>query len=192
MASQGVFGQEKERKWTIQTNPLLLFSDFFVSDVEETLFIMDLEGQYKLSKSSNISLTLSFLYNDHISEDYSNGYYYHNETSYQIGFRPMYIHRPFETGLGGFYLGVYPNLGIRYNVREYATELYTELGFGLTLGYKWIFNSGFTMQLGSGFGKTFTIPRRKESYDSFINSDGRITVIRSDIYLFDFKLGYSF
>jgi hypothetical protein len=59
------------------------------------------------------------------------------------------------------------------------------------VGYKWVFNSGFTMQLGGGVGKTFSIPKKQDG-DSFINSDGRITVIHTDLFILDFKLGYSF
>jgi len=196
---QNIFSQNAEKKWTIQTSPLLLFSDLFINDISETLLIIDLEGQYKISNNSNISLTLSFLYNDRIIYNYgdydSNGnqykYYYYRENYYQIGFKPMYIHRPFETGLKGFYIGIYPNLGFRFSNIDKNNLFYTELGFGLNLGYKWIFNSGLTMQLGGGIGKTFSIPP-KSNQDSFINSDGRITIIRTDLSILDFKLGYSF
>ncbi|MDR2729359.1 MAG: hypothetical protein LBB81_00485 [Treponema sp.] len=192
---QGIFSQNAEKKWTIQMSPLLLFSDIVLDDVNDVLYVIDLEGQYKVSKSSNISLTLSFLYKDFTYEEYDYDYYivtsYHKETVYQVGVKPMYIHRPFETGLEGFYIGIYPNIGFRYCTIENISKFYTELGFGLNVGYKWIFASGFTMQLGGGIGKTFSIPP-KTNYDSFINSDGRITVMHSDILLLDFKLGYSF
>jgi hypothetical protein len=196
--NQNIFSQSAEKKWTIQTSPLLLFSDIFVNDVNDTLFIMDLEGQYKISNNSNISLTLSFLYSDLTVQDYEyepirGNYVYYNykETIYQAGIKPMYVHRPFETGLKGFYIGVYPNLGFRYSAIGKTNTFYTELGFGFNLGYKWIFNSGFTMQIGGGIGKTFSIPP-KTNNDSFTNSDGRITIIHTDISILDFKLGYSF
>jgi len=185
--------QDKEKNWTIQTSPFLLFSDIF--DVNDMLFIMDMEGQHKLSKYSNISLTLSFLYYDHALDLYDsdsdvNQDYGDRETYFQIGFKPMYINRPFGTGLAGLFIGVYPNLGFRYYINGDKNTFYTELGFGLNIGYKWIFDSGFTMQVGGGLGKTFSIPRRT-NYNSPINSDGRLTVIRTDIFV-DFKLGYSF
>ncbi|MDR2941162.1 MAG: hypothetical protein LBV17_01030 [Treponema sp.] len=191
--NQGIFCQDSEKKWTIQTNPLLLFSDIFIDDINDTLFIMDLEFQRKISESSNVSITLSFLYSDLTvwGNDWDNDYDSHKETVYQIGFKPMYINRPFETGLKGFFIGVYPNIGFRNTIIYDTSKFYTELGFGLNVGYKWVFNSGFTMQVGGGIGKTFSIPPKK-NHDSFVNSDGRITIIHSDLSLFDFKLGYSF
>ena len=203
--NQSVFSQEEEKKWTIYTSPFLLFGDLFVSDVNDSVFIMDIEGQYKLSESSNVSLTLSFQYNNRTVWDYDYyGYDYprnedsdddlenssHNEIIYQAGIKPMYIHRPFETGLKGFYLGVYPNIGFQYRTIENKSTFYTELGFGFNIGYKWIFKTGFTMQFGGGVGKTFSIPQKPNGYN-FMNSDGRVTMSRSDIGL-EFKLGYSF
>jgi hypothetical protein len=184
---QGIFSQDRERKLTIQTSPLLLFSDILIGETNNTLFIMDLEGQYKINKSSNISLTLSFLYRDFSFDEYHDS----NETTYQIGIKPMYIHRPFDTGLKGFYVGIYPHVGFRYSIIENISKYYTELGFGLNLGYKWVSDSGFTMQIGDGIGKTFSIPK-KTNEDDFVNSDGRITIKNSDVFLLDFKLGYSF
>ncbi|GBU28962.1 hypothetical protein R84B8_02524 [Treponema sp. R8-4-B8] len=185
-----------EKKWTIQTSPFLMFSDIFIGDINDMLFIVDLEGQCRLSKYSNISITLSFLYNDRTVHDYdwdpvlNQDYYYdYQETYFQIGFKPMYVYRPFGTGIKGFYIGFYPNLGFRYEITG-DNKLYTEVGFGLNLGYKWVFDSGFTMQIGGGIGKTFSFPQKTDQ-DAYINSDGRITILRSDISL-DFKLGYSF
>jgi hypothetical protein len=190
--SRNIFCQN--RKWTIQTSPFLMFSDLFIDDINDSLIIMDLETQYRISNISNFSLTLSFLYNDRTVYSYnyqSRRDYSYKENYYQIGIKPMYIHRPFETGLRGFYLGVYPNLGFRFSDVDENNKFFTELGFGFNLGYKWIFKSGLTMQLGSGIGKTFSIPA-KTNQDSFINSDGRLTFIRTDLTILDFKIGYSF
>jgi len=199
-AGQNIFCQNEGRKWTIQTNPFLLFSDIFIDDVSDSLIIMDLETQYRLSSSSNISLNLSFLYNDRTIRTYDypdqanpdiwveNTY---KENYYQIGIKPMYIHRPFETGLRGFYLGVYPNLGFRFSRIDEANRFFTEIGFGFNIGYKWIFRSGLTMQISGGLGKTFSIPPKK-TQDAFINSDGRMTIVRTDLSIFDFMIGYSF
>jgi len=185
--NQNIFSQDTEKNVTIQTSPFLLFSDFIISDISDTLFIMDLEVQFKLSKYSNISVTLSFLYND---SGFDSDNYTYEESYFQVGFKPMYIYRPFGTGIKGFFIGIYPNLGFRYEVDDDESTLYTEVGFGLNLGYKWVLGSGFTLQLGGGIGKTFSFPT-KPTHDAFINSDGRITVIRSDFSI-DFKMGYSF
>jgi hypothetical protein len=190
--NQNIFCQN--RKWTIQTSPFLMFSDLFIDDINDTLVIVDLETQYRISSTSNISLTLSFLYNDRTvyAYDYqTNKDNIYKENYYQIGIKPMYIHRPFETGLRGFFLGVYPNLGFRFSDVDENNKFFTELGFGFSLGYKWIFRSGLTMQIGTGIGKTFSIPS-KPYQESYINSDGRITIVRTDITICEFKVGYSF
>jgi len=203
--NQNIFSQDieenvekkAEKKWTIQTSPFLLFSDIFVGDADEMMFIMDLEGQCKLSNYVNISITLSFLYHDRTTNlydydpisDQSYSYEY-IESYFQVGFKPMFVLRPNGTGLKGFFLGIYPNLGFRYNIIGDDNTLYTEAGFGLNLGYKWVFESGFTMQVGGGMGRTFSFPP-KSSPDIFINSDGRISIGRSDFSI-DLKLGYSF
>jgi len=200
---QSIFCQDnEEKKWTLQTSPLLwLFSDIYSDDTNGMLFIMDLEYQYKISSSSNISFTLSFLYNNHTLSwnDYDSAndkyeFYSYDETYFQIGFKPMYIHRPFDTGLKGFFVGIYPNFGFRYGTTDKNTKYYTELGFGLSLGYKWILGNGFTMQIGGGVGRTFSFPQKPNlyNYTNFVNSDGRITLKNSDITLLDFKIGYSF
>ncbi|MDR2702386.1 MAG: DUF5777 family beta-barrel protein [Spirochaetaceae bacterium] len=190
--NQSIFGQDTERKFTIQLSPMVLFSDFFVTNSEDNMFSIDLEGQYKLRSTSNISLTLSFLWSDRTIEDYFSQQDSYKENIIQVGIKPMYIYRPFGTGLKGFYLGFYPNVGFHNVKKDNENTFYTELGFGINIGYKWVFDTGFTMQIGGGIGKTFSFPS-KTGWDAFINSDGRLTVTRSDIVLLDFfKLGYSF
>ena len=190
--NQNMFSQDAEKKFTIQSSPLLWFSDIFVDDSNDSLFVMDLEGQIKVNNSVNISLTLSFLLDSHTNEYYDTVYTRQKENVYQANFKPMFVYRPFETGLKGFYLGFYPSIGILHVENKYKTELYTEFGLGMNWGYKWIFRNGFTMQLGNGISKTFSIPEGSRQYIS-LNSDGRISVSHStDIHLLDFKLGYSF
>jgi len=202
MINQNVFSQDTEKKFTIQTNPLLWFCDIFVDDDGDTMFAMDLEGQYKINNNINISLTLSFLIDNHTVTDYSDDNYPENyddyytfnsyrENVYQVNIKPMFIYRPFETGLRGFYLGFYPNVGLAYVKNDHENQLFTELGFGINWGYKWVFRKGFTMQIGNGVGKTFSIPDGSRKYIT-LNSDGRISLAHSDIHLLDFKLGYSF
>jgi len=171
-----------------------MFSDLFIDNIDDELVIADLEIQRKINNNSNISLTLSFLYNDRTVSIYNyktNTESIYKENYYQIGFKPMYIHRPFETGLRGFFIGVYPNLGFRFSPVDEENEFFTEIGFGFNLGYKWIFRSGFTMQIGTGIGKTFSIPA-KQYQDAYLNSDGRFTIMRTDLTPLEFKLGYSF
>ena len=180
---QNIFGQDAEKKITLQLNPLLWFSDIFADSSEDMLFAMDLEGQVKITNSVNFSLALSFLINNHAATN--------KENAYQINLKPMFVLRPFNTGLKGFYLGLYPNVGLFHVESQNEKQLYTELGFGVNWGYKWVFGNGFTMQIGNGIGKTFSIPNRSRESIS-INSDGRISLSHTDIQFLEFKVGYSF
>jgi len=194
MISHNVFSQNKDRKFTIQASPLLWFIDIFSVEDDDLLFAMDVEGQLKLTNSVNLSLTLSFLIDNHTvtnySEELENDISY-KENIYQINLKPMFILRPFDTGIRGFYLGFYPNVGLLHVENNDKDQFYTELGFGINVGYKWVFKSGFTMQLGGGIGKTFSIPEGSYKYVP-IYSDGRVPLTHTDIHLLDFKLGYSF
>jgi hypothetical protein len=196
--NQNVFSQDAdkntERKFTIQSSPLLWFIDVFTDDnSDDILFAMDLESQFKITNSANVSLTFSFLINNHtVGYDYAdddrNPY---KENVYQLNFKPMFVYRPFETGIQGFYLGFFPKAGLLHVENNDKNQFFTEIGFGINLGYKWVFRSGFTMQLGGGMSKTFSIPKGSKHYIP-VNSDGSIPLTYTDIHLLDFKLGYSF
>ena len=196
MVSQNVFSEDSEKNITIQASPLLWFIDVFSdNNSDDVLFAMDLESQFKINKSVNFSFTVSFLINNHtIGNDYYDYYhrdYSYEEDVYQINFKPMLVFRPFETGIKGFYLGFYPNVGIVHVKNDEIDQFFTEFGFGIDLGYKWVFNSGFTMQLGGGIGKSFSSPRGAKRFIP-LNSDGSIPTTYTDIHILDFKLGYSF
>lgn len=192
----------KDRKFTIQTSPYYYMADLISLGGEYGFLIMDLEGQYKINDLFNVSLNISFLieYVSHPSD--------HN----QEHIKPMFIYRPYKTGLKGFYIGFYPIIG-------FVTDIYfgsypvlppddpsspvppspeppspspfkTEIGAGVDIGYKWIFGNGFTLQLGGGIGKSWLLPYDYFDYSPF-SSDGRIRRDYFDVS-FDFKFGYSF
>ncbi|MDR0644303.1 MAG: DUF3575 domain-containing protein [Treponema sp.] len=184
--SQDLENKNVDRKFTFQASPLLLLIDLISlgnSNGTSTFFIIDFESQYKINEVFNISFTVSFLINNHTI----NAYYYtenysyksYKEDTFQMNFKPMLVYRPFRTGLKGFYIGFYPNIGWQSLKNEiYGDELWTEIGIGINTGYKWVFNNGFTLQLGTGIGKTWSIPERPEDYFY-------------PIPVLDFKLGYS-
>ncbi|MFP3091453.1 DUF3575 domain-containing protein [Treponema sp. TIM-1] len=183
----------RDRKITIQINPILLYADL-VSLIplpeynDSNTFLFSLEGQYKLTEMFNISLEASF---KRLSFRNPEG------MEFQMTFKPGFIIRPFETGLKGFYIGLYSNVGwlnVTVTDDRYIDRFFVEIGSGIVVGYKWIFNHGFTLQLGGGIGKTFSIPEKYASNDSYMNSDGRMTVFKGtfDLIAFDIKIGYSF
>ena len=178
-----VFGQEKERKFSVLTNPIFLFASFTsLGFTDEYDLIMDLEGQYKINDLLNISLTASFQISNNSEEE---------REAFQINFKPMLIFRPIRTGLRGFYTGIYSIVGWNSYKNRWDEISSTEFGLGASVGYKWIFKSGFSMQAGTGIGKTWYFNGEKSDFFD-INCDGRISTSRLDVYLIDFKMGYSF
>lgn len=194
-----VFSQITDSKITIQTNPLLLLTDviFYCGGeyLDPQLIFLDLEGQYKINEIVNISLALSFSYGDI--------YYLHSDFEtvnldgefIQLSIKPSLIYRPLRTGLMGFYLGIYPDIGLarRRNPGFGEDYLGADIGFGFTTGYKWISKyTGFTFQVGAGIGKNWFFPKMNVKGTFFdIKSDGRF-VLGGVTLLLDFKLGYSF
>jgi hypothetical protein len=192
----GVFGQDRERKFTFQTSPLLYLYDYVslsVGNGLQTAFI-DLESQYKINDIFNISFTfsssLSFLTGR--TSFYTTDYDIYEKNKFQVILKPMFIYRPFRTGLKGFYIGLYSNIGWQsiYQDIDGINGISTGIGIGTNIGYKWISTKGFTLQLGSGIGKTWFIPKNLDYY--VINSDARIAFDGFDMLILDFKVGYSF
>ena len=182
--SHNIFSQSENKKITIQSSPFLFFSDIFYDD-DTTVFTMDLECQVLITDYVNIGLTTSILVDNRTYSDSP------DKNKIQMNFQPMFIHRPFKTGIDGFYLGCYPNIGFQSIKNSDDNPSFFEVGFGFNLGYKWVFESGFTMQLGGGIGRTFSFPNNNEQ-TVHMNSDGRVTFGNTDIHFVDFKLGYSF
>jgi len=158
----------------------LIFLGIGSDSLSSSLFVMDMEGQYKINDIFNVSLTSSFFVLGSNIDD----------KIFQFILKPMFVYRPFGTGLEGFYVGLYSNVGWQSLDSWDEKESWADIGFGINSGYKWIFNNGFTLQLGTGIGKTWTLSDRTDY--SFLNSDGRITLPNLDILILDFKLGYSF
>ena len=182
--NQNIFGQDETYKFTLQTNPVLLLSDllfFGYGNDSYTLFVLDLEGQYKNNNFINTSLGLSFIFYD--DKEYE-------ENVLQLNFKPMLIWRPFKTGLSGFQVGIYPNLGIIKYGYEGDNNILGEIGLGINLGYKWIFGNGFTLQLVSAFNRNFIVPEKPENSDSYFDNRDVLRILFID--LLELKMGYSF
>jgi len=176
---------------TIQTNPFLPFSDLFTEE-NAIQVAFSLESQFKVSGRSNIGVEASILYNNEDVAGYPDeGTAGYNRQRIQIGLRPMYILRPFNTGIRGFYIGIYPHFGFLRIQEDKEVSYYGEIGFGMDSGYKFVLRSGLTMQIASGVSKTYGIPKRPDDYPIF-NSDGRIGVTSTtELRILDFKVGYS-
>jgi hypothetical protein len=186
--------QEGERKFTFQTSPLLFLTNLIslgVGDETIALFVMDLESQYKINDIFSVSFTLSFLTSNQTISSYER----YERNMFEINLKPMFVYRPLRTGLKGFYVGLYPTIGwhsekSEYDKYGYEDSSYTLIGLGVNTGYKWVFNNGFTVQLGSGIGKSWFFPKGPDII--LMTSDCRLILKNFDLYVIDFKLGYSF
>jgi hypothetical protein len=198
LLGNNIFGQDRERKFTVQADPVMFFYDIIALgmwDDDNKSFYLDMEGQYKINNSLNVSLTVSFIINNFINTTYDYGgygYESYNEDTFHINIKPMLLYRPFKTGLKGFSMGLYPDIGLRSIKNKYEDRVYTAIGLGLAMGYKWILKNGFTMQLGSGISKTLSIPQEPEYSVDFLMVDSKIPLKNFDVLLLDFKVGYSF
>ena len=175
----------KEKRFSLLTSPLFWVFDIMSIVIHANPIIyLDLESCYKINDVLNISFATSFFIK---TSHYSNN-------DFQIIFKPMFIYRPLKTGLKGFYLGAYSNIGwVRDSFDISTGTVYVtafQIGGGINTGYKWIFNNGFTIQLGTGIGKTFNTSN--QSFYNLFNSDGRLTLLKFDFHILDFKMGYSF
>jgi hypothetical protein len=192
ISNSSVTHKNKERRFTFQRSPIHLAMDFatlmFFPYMDFMTIAIDLETQYKINDMYNVSLTLSFWSNNESKTK-----------DYRIDLKPMFIFRPFKTGLEGFYVGLYPTIGW-YNCKVFADndydKLFTIVGLGVNTGYKFVFRKGFTMQLGTGIGKSWIIPKLTDvlqtDYDNYLTSDLRLITKYIDVYIMDFKIGYSF
>ena len=202
--------ENRERRFSFMTSPMILLKNFsehaFISAIgSPKWFYMDMEFQYGINEALNFSLTTAFSILSFTSQ---NG----RHVNYQFILKPMLIYRPFRTGLDGFYIGWYSNIGWQQIQYSYAHNLNTrnfmQVGTGLNIGYKWIFRNGFTVQLGTGIGKTWNIPNHNpvqigrrmgthRRFFQFLNlgfdqADGRRTFDYFDFRRLDLKLGFSF
>jgi hypothetical protein len=174
----------EEKRLSLLTSPL--FCGFDILSIvfhANPMIYMDFESHYKMNDFLNIAFTGSFFIKTS----------HYSKNDYQILFKPMLIYRPSKTGLQGFYLGIYSNIGYVRDSFEISTgtvyDTAFQIGGGLNTGYKWIFNNGFTIQLGTGIGKTFNTAN--QSFYNLLNSDGRLTLLKFDFHILDFKIGYS-
>jgi hypothetical protein len=206
--------EEKVRSFSFQANP---FIHLTIDDNLESYSIeLEFEFQYAINNFLNISLSPQFsvdryrwsVYNPYL-DPYSNDDTYHaanyavNQTRFII--TPGLLYRPFRTRLKGMYMGIYIPIGFSHMKREGYTrdsgygfvvdteynvdDHFTLVGIGGSAGYQWIFRNGFTISLGAGGQKIWSIA-----------SDNNTKIYREVENLFKlpfvltltFRLGYSF
>jgi hypothetical protein len=197
--------EEKARSFSFQINPFIYLFDLVIltddRDVAQTFGVtVEFEFQYAINNYFNISISPQLFFSD-------DDRHYSKQT--RIVITPGLLFRPFKTRLKGMYIGAYVPIGFEnynYNREEYTYKyegIYTgyvhtvssindnflELGIGTSIGYQWIFKNGFTLSLGAGGQKIWSIASD--------NNTGTYTEAENLFKLpfalkLNFGLGYSF
>ncbi|MDR1219479.1 MAG: hypothetical protein LBK73_07710 [Treponema sp.] len=192
------FSDENEKEFLMQTSPLLLASDiaylFMDNDSKTYAFLIDAEFQYAINKYFNVSVANALYFESYLSGYLENSDGRYNEKygqQFQYMIIPAFLYRPFGTWLKGMYISAFPVIGWTHVSTNYLDDTFTHLGLGLTGGYQWIFKNGFTMQLGTGLGKTWIIPFAKNKGEYRMEDEWRFFNWPID-FKFIFRVGYSF
>ena len=196
--SSTAFSDGNEKKFSIQSSTLFIVSDmvylFIDNDIKTYAFLIDAEFQYAINNYFNVSLVNTLYIENYMSSysENSNGRY--NEKyglQFQYMIIPLFLYRPFGTWLKGMYISAFPKIGWTHVSTNYLDDGFTHLGLGLTGGYQWIFNKGFTIQLGTGLSKTWIIPFANNKSSFRTEDEWHLFGLPFDIE-FTFRLGYSF
>jgi len=160
-----LYSQERERNFSVQINPLKLFSLIL-----EDEFQFELDFDFKITDYWNIMLRPNFSV---------------GENDFSLSLMPGVMIRPFGTGLRGVYISLYPNIGWQTKTIDNTDNNYFIIGVGAEAGYSWIFNNGFTFTLGGGMLKNRRIEMngaQKQDGEEDIWQNVRLTLL----------FGYSF
>ena len=204
---------QKERRFSIQINPLLFVADFaqlltMTEDynISKQSFLIGLEFQYAATNN----ITLSFEPRFGIGNDlffYGQGFGYgsnglifsedfvwddSNVKYTLVSLNPGILFRMLGRGLKGLYLGTYATVGWKnaymkgYLNNPSVNDNFLILGFTEGIGYQWVFKRGFTMSVGGGFGKTWELASNDNTGEYDYSKKYIIDVV------LNFKIGYSF
>jgi hypothetical protein len=128
-----LYSQEGEHNFSVQINPLKLFSQIFEDELQ-----IELDLQFRINDYWNIMLRPNVSIDDFKQNDIS------------LNLMPGMMFRPFGTGLKGIYIGLYPNIGWQNATIENTNNNYLIIGIRAAAGHQWIFDNGFTFTLGGG------------------------------------------
>ena len=197
-----------DEKFSFQVKPILYLMSGIGSGLRSDdgpfFLFADVEFKYAINQKLNLFINPSFAnaYSGYSITIYTYFPDYSKETIHYfrsgLNFITGILYRPYETGLRGMYIGVYPIIGWGYlsrNDKKYKDFL--NLGYMTEIGYDWIFKNGFSITLGGGISKIYAIPS-----DSYNETESPIK-IGNNLYglnlwklPFDlrirFSIGYSF
>ncbi|MCL2130482.1 MAG: hypothetical protein FWH35_09030 [Treponema sp.] len=204
---------QKDRRFSIQINPLLFVADFaqlltMTEDynISKQSFLIGMEFQYA---ATNL-ITLSFEPRFGIGNDLflfgqgfgygSNGTLFNEDFVWDdsnvkytlVSLNPGILFRMLGRSLNGLYLGTYATVGWKNaSMRKTldnpeVNDNFLILGITEGIGYQWVFRRGFTISLGGGFGKTWELAS-DDNTGQYDKSKKYVVDV-----VFNFKIGYSF
>jgi hypothetical protein len=197
-SSVSAFSDDNEKRFSIQTNPLLYATDmaylFIDNDSKTFVFATDVEFQYALNKNFSISVITTLFFENYLDSylENSNGRY--DEAygfQFQCLFNPVLLYRPFGTRMRGMHISVFPIIGWTHVSTKQLNDGFTHLGLGFSSGYQWIFKNGFTIQLGAGISKAWIIPFSNNKGSYRVEEEWHLLGLPVDLN-YTFRLGYSF
>jgi hypothetical protein len=198
---------ENDFTFSFQANPFIYLMDFIslgIDDDSETYAVaLEFEFQYAINSFLNVSIAPQFVLDKDWYIQYSDGDTYYAK-QYQFIITLGVLYRPFNTRLKGMYIGTYIPIGFsNISVEGYTknwgygfmetvpsmNDYFTLLGFGLSAGYQWIFRNGFTISLGAGGQKIWSIAS-KNNIGTYREAENLFKLPFA--LTLTFRLGYSF
>ena len=207
--------EEKEFNYSFQTSPLMYLIYLISLGIDHqpgTYQIpFEFEFQYAINNYLNISINPIFNYGKYGGYvGFSGGNYGSTDTMYNVkninfSIIPGLLYRPLGTRLKGFYIGLFVPLGYEQlksesYIRDFGygwtesgeaiNDKFFEIGVGISSGYQWIFRNGFTISLGLGGQKTWSIAS-KNNTGSYTGGPEYLFKLPFQITL-PIRIGYSF
>jgi len=167
-----------EEKFSFQIKPiryLLSITQTISADYNfdiPTPFYLDLEFQYAINNKFTLFINPTF------ANAYTLWSYPYDENDPNNSFRICslsalnlvtgLLYRPYETGLRGMYIGIFPVIGWEYlNEAQEKIKDFFNLGYMAEIGKQWIFKNGFTITFGGGICKIYRLPLDKSINERF-------------------------
>lgn len=191
------FTFSQEKRMSILGSPLTYGIDiawlFVDKDIETFVLLTDVQYQYAISNYLGVSISNTIYFENYLSSYLENRNGIFNKDygkQFSIMFEPAFMYHPFGTWLKGWYINAFPVIGWSYVSTKDLDDGFTHLGLGITSGYQWIFENGFTIELGGGLSKNWIIRFGNNKGKYRAEDEWHLLGVPFDFRL-DFRLGYS-
>ena len=191
---------QHENTYSFQANPIYYLGNILnlTKNYGSYNISAEFEFQYAINNYFNISVNPIFNFDKRVYGWYFNGQTVYS-SEYQFLVVPGLLFRPFQSRLKGMYIGAHfpigfinwrntgkSNFGYSIYGNGYAydtkkrNDYFFLLGISASMGYQWIFKNGFTISLGAGGRKIWTM-----------NNTGNLGDY-DPIYYWPFRFGLTF